>query len=83
MLAHQDALLDLGLLDVALLAHRINAVTVLRRDHLVILHLLHLLLHLVIVALLEFHDLTSTLACFLNLLSSLQFFLFEQRDSIC
>ena len=77
MLTHQNALLDLSLFNVALLSHRIDALTVLLRDHLVILHLLHFLGHLLIVALFEFHDLASTLTRFLNLLACLQLFLLE------
>ena len=77
MLTHQNALLDLSLFNVALLSHRIDAFTVLLRDHLVILHLLHFLGHLLIVALFEFHDLASTLTRFLNLLACLQLFLLE------
>ena len=53
MLAHQDALLDLGLLDISLLSHHVDALAGLLADHLVILHLLHLLLHLLVVSLLE------------------------------
>lgn len=77
MLTHQNALLDLSLFDVALLSHRIDTLTVLLRDHLVILHLLHFLGHLLIVALFEFHDLASTLTRFLDLLACLQLFLLE------
>ena len=77
MLTHQNALLDLSLFNVALLSHRIDALTVLLRDHLVVLHLLHLLGDLLIVALFELHDFASTLTRFLNLLACLQFFLLE------
>lgn len=83
MLTHQNALLDLSLLYVALLSHRIDALTVLLRDHLVILHLLHLLRHLLIVALFEFHDLAGTLTRLFNLLACLQLFLLEQCNTIC
>ena len=82
MLTHQNALLDLSLLYVALLSHRIDALTVLLRDHLVILHLLHLLRHLLIVALFEFHDLAGTLTRLLNLLPSLDLLLLEKGDTV-
>ena len=82
MLAHKDGLLDLGLLDVPLLAHGHDTLTVLSRDHLLVLHLLHLLLDLVIVALLELHDLTGTLPRLLNLLARLDLFLLQQGDTI-
>lgn len=52
MLAHQDRLLDLGLLDVALLAHVHDALAVVGGHHLVVLHLFHLLRHLLVVPLL-------------------------------
>ena len=42
MLAHENALLNFGLLDVALLAHSVDALAVLGRNHLIVLHLLHL-----------------------------------------
>ena len=83
MLTHQNALLDLSFLYVALLSHHIDTFTILLREHLVILHLLHLLCHLLIVALFKFHDLSSTLARFFNLLACLHFFLLEQRNTIC
>ena len=82
MLTHEDRLLDLRLLDVALLAHLIDALSVLRGDHLIVLHLLHLLLDFFIVALLEFHDLRGALASLLNLFTRLLLFLLKQGDSI-
>ena len=83
MLAHQDALLDLRLLDVPFFVHSQDALAVLRRNHLVILHLLHLLRNLVIVSLLELHDLTSALASLINFLSRLHLFLFKKRNTVC
>jgi hypothetical protein len=82
MLAHQDALLNLCLLDISLFAHGIDASFGLLADHLVVLHLLHLLLHLLIVALLELHDFAGALASLLNLLPRLELLLLEQGDAI-
>lgn len=77
MLRHQDGLLDLSLLNVSLLIHLNDALPVLRGNHLVVLHLIHLLLHLLIVPLLKFHDLTGALASLFNLLSRFHLLLFE------
>ena len=52
MLRHQDGLLDLGLLNVSLLSHLNDALPVLLGNHLLVLHLIHLFLHLLIVSLL-------------------------------
>ena len=82
MLTHEDRLLDLRLLDVTLLAHLIDPLSVLRGDHLIVLHLFHLLLDFLIVALLELHDLTGALASLLNLFTRLLLFLLKQGDSI-
>ncbi len=82
MLAHEDGLLDLGLLNVAVLTHLNDALAILCRDHLIVLHLLHLLVHFLIVTLLEFHDLARTLSRLLNLLARLDFFLLEQGDTV-
>lgn len=82
MLAHQDALLDLGLLDIPLLIHRIDAITVLHGDHLVVLHLLHLLGDSFIVSLFKFHNFTSALTGLLDFLPRLHLFLLEESNSI-
>ena len=82
MLTHEDGLLDLGLLDVAVLAHLNDTLAVLRRHHLIVLHLLHLLMHLLVVALLQFHDLARTLSGLLNLFARLYLLLLEQGDTI-
>ena len=83
MLTHEDRLLDLGLLDVAVLAECHNALAVLCRNHLLILHLLHLFLDLLVVALLQLHDLAGSLARFLNFLARLELLLLEEGDTIC
>ena len=82
MLAHQDGLLDFGLLNVAVPTHLIDAFTSLRCDHLVILHLFHLFIHLLVVALLELEHFVGTLTGLLNLLPRLDLLLLEQGDSI-
>ena len=83
MLTHQNRLLDLGLLNAALLPHLINSIPRLRRNHLVVLHLLHLLRHLLIVPLLQFQHFLSSLARLVNLLPRLDLLLLQQRDTIC
>ena len=82
MLAHEDRLLDLGLLDVAVLAHLDDALAVLRGDHLVVLHLLHLLSNLVVVPLLQLHHLRRALPRLLDLLPRLQLLLLEESDAV-
>ena len=82
MLTHEYALLDLGLFDSTLLTHIVDALTVLRRDHTVILHLLHLLLYALIVALLELHNFLGTLPRLLDLLPRLHLFLLEEGDTV-
>lgn len=82
MLAHQDALLNLCLLNISFFAHDIDAFAGLLADHLVVLHLLHLLRHLLVVALLELHDFAGALARLLNLLPRLELLLLEQGDTI-
>ena len=82
MLAHQYALLDLCFLDVTLFSHGVDALAVLRRDHLIILHLLHLFLNLLVVSLLQFHDFTGALTSFLNLLPRFHLFLLEECDTV-
>ena len=82
MLTHENGLLDLGLLDVSLLPHLYDSLLVLRGDHLIVLHLLHLLLNLLMISLFKFHDFASSLARFLNLLACFQLFLLEQSDTI-
>ena len=82
MLAHQDRLLDLRLLNLALLAHGEDALPVLRRHHLIILHPFHLLVHSLVVALLQFHDFVGSLARLLDLLPSLELLLLEEGDAV-
>ncbi len=82
MLTHEDGLLDLSLLNVAVLAESHDALAGLSGHHLIVLHLLHLFLDLLVVSLLQLHDLASPLACFLNLLASLEFFLLEEGDTV-
>lgn len=82
MLAHKDGLLNLGLLNVALLPHLDDALPVGGGDHLIVLHLLHLFLDLLIVTLFEFHNFASTLTCLFNLFPRLHFLLLEQGDTI-
>jgi len=83
VLAHQDRLLNLGLLNVAVSAHLIDSITIISRDHLVILHFIHLLGHSLVVALLELQNLVGTFASFLNLLPRLDLLLLEESDTIC
>lgn len=82
MLRHQDGLLDLGLLNVSLLSHLNDALPVLRGNHLLVLHLIHLFLHLLIVSLLQFHDFASALASLFNLLPRFHLLLLEQGDTV-
>lgn len=82
MLAHQNGLLDLGLLNVALLAERLDALLVLLRKHHIILHLLSLDLHALIVPLLELEDFRCALLRLLNLLPRLDLFLLEEGDTV-
>ena len=82
MLAHEYALLNLRLLDGTLLSHIVDALTVLRGDHTVVLHLLHLLLYALIVSLFELHNLLGTLPRLFNLLPRLHLFLLEEGDTI-
>lgn len=82
MLTHEDRLLDLGLFDVSLFPHLVDARTILRGHHLIVLHLFHLLLDFLIVSLLEFHDLSGTFASLFNLFTRLLLLLFEQCDTI-
>ena len=83
VLAHQDGLLDLALLDVALLAHLHDSLPVLGRDHVVVVHLLHFLRDLLVVALFQLHHFAGTLASLLDLLTRLHLFLLEEGDAVC
>lgn len=83
MLAHQDRLLDLSLLDATLLVQCMDALSVLCGDHLLILHLVDLFRHFLGVALFQFHDLGSPFTGFLDLFAGLHLLLFEEGDTIC
>jgi len=83
VLAHQNRLLYLCLLDVTLLFHGKDALSVLFGDHLFILHFFHFFRHFFVVALLQFHDLAGPLPCFLDFFAGLHLLLFEEGDAIC
>jgi len=82
VLAHQNRLLDLGLLDVAFLTHLHDSLAVVRRQYLVVLHLVHLFGHFLIVALFELEDFGGTLPGLLDLLASLDLLLLEEGDAV-
>ena len=82
VLTREYGLLDLRLFNVSVLTHLNNSLTVLLRDHLIVLHLLHLFLNFLVVALLQSHDFSSTLLCLLDLLPCLHLFLLEKRNTV-
>ena len=82
MLAHQDGLLDLGLLNVSVLAHLNDSLTVLLRNHLFILHFLHFFLDALVVTLLKSHDFSGAFFSLLDLLPGLHLFLLEQSNTV-
>ena len=59
-----------------------DALTSIRRHHLVVLHLLHFLGHLLVVPLLKLEDLLGTFARLLNLLPRLDLLLLEEGDTV-
>lgn len=83
MLAHQNALLNFCLLDIAFLAHLLNTLFVHLRDHLVVLQLLQFLLHLLVVALFKPHNFSGSFLRLLNFLPCFHFFLLQQRNAVC
>jgi len=82
VLAHEDGLLDLCLLNASLFAHLGNPVLGVVGDHLIVFHLLHLFCDADVIAFLKPHDFTSTLFRFLNLLPGLHLLLLEEGDTV-
>ena len=82
MLAHKDGLLDLGFLNVSVLAHLNDSLTVLLGNHLFVLHLFHLFLDALVIALFKSHDFPGAFLSLFNLLPGLHLFLFEKRNTV-
>ena len=82
MLAHQEGLLNLNLVEIPLLAKLFYFLLLLLGCHLLQLHLLYLLLDSLVVPLLETEDFLSTLLRLLNFLPCLKLFLFEEGNTV-
>jgi hypothetical protein len=82
VLAHEDRLLDFGLLDVALLTDLVDALAILLRNHHIVLHLIGLCLHALVVSLFELENLRGALLGFLNFLPRLDLFLLEKGNTV-
>ena len=82
MLAHKDGLLDLRLLHAPVLAHLNDSLTVLLGNHAFVLHLFHLFLDALVIALLQSHDFSGTFLSLFDLLPCLHLLLFEQSNTV-